>query len=143
MRSLKTALICMLLASVCAAVVEHQILKHGGPAKRLRGTVTDWTDAPISDTQVEVYDNPQVWDGSLSFVQMRSKQKKIASAITDDKGRYYVRDVPAGRYEVQFSRMGWNILSVVLSVDGRKAEGLCVELQISGGAGEPQVKNCN
>lgn len=91
---------------------------------------------------MEVYDNPQVWDDSLSLVQMRSKQKKIASAVSDDNGRYNIRGIPVGQYEVQFSRMGWNILSVLLKVDGRRAKGLCVELQISSGAGRAQVKDC-
>ena len=142
MRYMNRAVVCLLLCAVCAAVEEHQIVRYGGPAKRLRGTVTDWSGAPIPDTQVEIYDNPQVWDSSLSFVEVRSKQKKIASAITDDKGRYDIRGVPAGHYEVQFSRMGWNILSVLMEVGGPRAASLCVELQISGGAGRGQVKKC-
>ena len=143
MRAVKTALVCLLLASVSGAVVEHQLIKYGGPAKRLRGTVADWTGAPISDVQVEVYDNPQVWDSTLTLLEMRSKQRKIGSTITDDKGRYNIRGVPAGQYEVQFSRMGWNILSVLVKVDAGMAENFCVELQISGGIRQGRSRTAN
>jgi len=143
MHAVKTALVCLLLASVSDAVVERQLIKYGGSAKRLRGTVTDWTGAPIPEVQVEVYDNPEVWDSTLSLVEMRSKQKKIGSTMTDDKGRYTIKGVPTGQYEVQFSRMGWNILSVLVNVDDEKTENLCVELQLSGGTRQGQVKkNC-
>lgn len=144
MRLVKTIALCALIATVCGAVVVHEIVRQGAPVKRLRGTVTDWTGAPILDTQVEVYDNPQVWDDSLSLVQRRSRQKKIASTVTDDKGRYNIRGVRAGRYEVQFSRGGggWNILSVLLNVDRHGAEGLCVELRMESGAGRGQIKDC-
>jgi protocatechuate 3,4-dioxygenase beta subunit len=142
MRFVKIVAICLLLATACAAVIEHQIVRSESP-KHLRGTVTDWTGAPIPDTQVEVYDNPQVWDDdSLSLVQKRSKQKKIASAVADGRGRYSITGIPSGQYEVQFSRMGWNILSVLLKADRRRAKGLCVELEISGGAGQGQIKDC-
>jgi len=78
----------------------------------------------------------------MSLAQMRSKQEQIASTVADEKGRYTIKGVPAGQSEVQFSRMGWNILSVLMKVDGRRAGNLCVELQISGGAGQGQVRDC-
>jgi hypothetical protein len=145
MHFLRATLLCLFLITACSAREEHEILRYDGPAKCLLGRVTDWTGAPIPGTQIEVYDNPQVWnDDSLTFVQMRAKQKKIASAVTDDKGGFKVRGVREGPYEVQFFRAGWETLSVFMKVDAHAKEGLCVSLQISGGAGEAAaLKNCN
>ncbi len=135
---------CLLLVTVCWSVLQHEFVRYDGPAKRLRGKVTDYRGAAIPGTEVEIYDNPEVWnDDSLSQARKREKQTMVASSVTDEKGVFNVRGVPKGLYEVQFSRMGWNTLSVVLNVDPHsKAEDLCVELPISGGPGEFKVKSC-
>jgi protocatechuate 3,4-dioxygenase beta subunit len=144
MRVARGVLAYLLLVGVCWSVLPHELVRYDGPAKRLRGRVTDYRGAPIPGVAVEVYDNPQVWsDESLSLVQKRTKQNMVASSVTDEKGTFNVRGVSRGLYEVQFSRMGWNTLSVMLNVDPHsRAEELCVELPISGGAGEFKVKSC-
>jgi hypothetical protein len=145
MRVLRIVLACLMFAGVCAGIREHQLVKYDGPAKRLQGKVTDITRSPIPWVNVEVYDHPEVWnDDSLSWSAKRARQKKIASAQTGLKGLFSVGGVSKGVYEVQFSRMGWNILSVVMRVDPEsRGEGLCVELQVSGGGGsEGKVTRC-
>jgi len=133
------------LVGICWGTLQHELVRYDGPAKRPRGKVTDYRGEPIPGVDVAVYDNPQVWDEeSQSSAEKRSKQKMIASAVTGQKGIFNVRGVPKGQYEVEFSRMGWNTLSLVLNIDPRsRAEDLCVELPISGGAGEYKVKSCH
>jgi protocatechuate 3,4-dioxygenase beta subunit len=144
MRPARVAATLLVLVAVCTASLEHQIINFDKPVKHLRGRVTDHTGAPIPDVQVEVYDNPQVWDDDgLTLVQKRAKQRKLASATTDERGAFSIRGIDSGRYEVQFTRMGWNILSVLSTLNSRSgADKLCVQLQISGGIGKPDVNSC-
>lgn len=144
MRVIKALAVCLLCCGVCAAVIEHQFFKHDTPVKRLRGNVSDYVGAPLPSVEVEVYDQPEVWDDdALNFDQRRAKQHKVASATSDDNGVFKINAVPNGQYEVQFSRMGWNPLSVFLTVNHHSgAEKLCIELQISSGPGEGKVKDC-
>jgi hypothetical protein len=134
----------LLCTTFARAIWEHEIIRDNGSAKRLEGVVTDYTGAPIPWVEIEVYDHPEVWDeASLSFVAMRAKQKKIASGTTDENGHFKIRHVRKGWYEVQFTRMGWNVLSVLLNVDPH-GEKLCTRLRISGGGGsaETRTKPC-
>jgi len=142
MRPLRLLLGVVLFVSSAAGISEHEIARFKGAPKRLQGTVTDRTGAPIPWTEIEVYNNPAVWDeSSLTLVQMRTKQKKIASGSTDESGHFKIRKVQKGLYEVQFTRTGWNTFSVLLNVDPH-GEDLCTELRISGGSGENRVKPC-
>lgn len=145
MRTVWTVLACVFLVGICSGVIEHQFTEYKGPAKRLQGKVTGPDGSAIPWVEIEVYDHPRVWtDDSLSFDQKRAKQHKVASGQTNLDGMFNIGGVPKGKYEVQFRRMGWNILSVVMWVDREsRGEGLCVELQISGGGGDPgRVKSC-
>ena len=144
MRLIRIALICVFLCSVCAAVIEHTTVTYDKPLKRLRGKVTDYSGAPIPFVQVEVYDNPQVLkDDGLAFDQTRARQKRVAITTTDDHGAFKFGPIPKGDYEVQFSRMGWDILSVLLNTGHpSNTANLCVELRISSGPGENKVKDC-
>ncbi|MGH9515440.1 MAG: carboxypeptidase-like regulatory domain-containing protein [Terriglobales bacterium] len=142
----RVAIICGLLLCTAFAVASwvHDIVRDAGNPKRLEGVVMDNTGAPIPWVEVEVYDHPELWDeASLSVVAIRVKQKKIASVTADENGHFRIRHLHKGSYEVQFTRMGWSILSVLLKVDPH-GEKLCAELQISGGgAGESRVHPCH
>jgi hypothetical protein len=139
-----TLLVCAILIGHCAATSEHEIVRYKG-RRRLQGKATDFSGAPIPAVDVEIYDRPEVWsDDGLNLNQKRLKQHKVASVVTDEKGRFNLGGVPAGYFEVQFSRPGWNTLSVLLNVDPRLNQpGLCVELRISGNGGEGKVKDCH
>lgn len=142
MRKMASILGLLLCTSFAIASWEHVIVHHKGTPRRIEGVVTDYTGAPIPWVEVEVYDHPGVWDdGSLTFVEMRAKQRKISSGSTDEKGHFKIRYVKKGSYEVQFMRMGWSTLSLLLKVDPH-GEKLCTELRISGGSGENRVKPC-
>jgi hypothetical protein len=139
------AIILGLLAfdSFAVASWEHVIVHHTGAPRRIEGTVTDYTGSQIPWVEIEVYDHPEVWDdASLSVVAMRAKQKKIASGTADENGHFKIGHVRKGSYEVQFMRLGWSTLSVLLNIDPH-GEKLCTELRISGGAGENRVTPCH
>src|SRR4051794_25088340 len=115
MRKMVSILALLFCATFAVASWEHVIVHHKGTPRRVEGVVTDYTGAPIPWVEVEVYDHPEVWDyGSLTLVQMRAKQKKIASATADENGQFKIRHVKKGSYEVQFMRMGWSTLSLLL-----------------------------
>jgi hypothetical protein len=128
MRSLKIAVICVLLAEVCVAVVTHETITYKPPIKRISGRVVGFGNVNPG-VSIQVFDKPEVWaDDSLSFNQKRKRQKEIASMVADSNGKFEFHHIPKGAYEVQFSnKNGWNILSVLVVVEpSGPRESLCV-----------------
>ena len=142
MRPLILLLGVLLFVNAASAVWLHEVIHYDGPAKRLRGTVRDYSGAPIPFVGVGVYDHPELWDRhSMSMVERRARQKKIASVTADESGRYKIR-IRKGVYEVEFMRMGWSTVSVILHVDPNGSD-LCMELPISGSShGQSKVIEC-
>jgi len=94
--------------------------------------------------KVELFDKPEVWaDDSVSLNEKRKRQKLIATTSTDAKGKFDFRGVPKGAYEIRFSAAGWNILSVLVSVDPAGShDRLCMQLSLEGARQTPSVANC-
>ena len=141
------ALCCILLTRICSAVVIHETTSYPTPLKRISGSVIGYGNLNPG-VKVEVFDKPELWaDDSLSFNEKRKRQKLIATTRTDAKGRFDIRRVPKGTYEVQFSTGydgGWNILSVFAKIDpAGSRERLCVKVALEGALEESSVAGCH
>jgi hypothetical protein len=136
MRLLKAVLICAMLAPICSAVVVHRTISYKSPIKRISGRVVGF-GAVNPGVKVRVLDKLEVWaDDSLSFTEKRKRQSTVASATPSSNGKFEFRGIPKGSYEVEFSREGWNPLSVFVVVDpSGSSKQLCVEMSLAGGGG--------
>ena len=100
---------------------------------RIAGVVSAGNDR-ASDVLVEVFDNPDHL--LLSYpdsVDKRKAQRRIAACVVRDDGEFCFTNIPAGKYEVRFSKDGgWKHTSIVLTVGGRKAtrEKLEIAMQV-------------
>ena len=145
MRLLRIGLVGILLVANATAINEFTIQHYKPHVRRLQGVVVDPAGAPIPLAQVTVFDDPEVWsDESLNFEQKRERQKTIAETRADDEGRFSVKKLPKGSYEVEFSRGGFNTLSVIVQIDpSERSEKYCVHLSVSDGpGGEPSFHSC-
>ena len=134
MRVLRIAVIGVLLVANATAIVEQTLQYYKSPVRRIQGRVLDPAGAPIRLADVTVFSNPEVWsDDSLNLRQKRERQKEIAATWGDDDGKFKVKKLPKGSYEVEFSRSGFNVLSVIVQIDpSAQSEKFCVTLAVSG-----------
>jgi len=141
---LKIGVICMLLVAVSAAMNVHKLIWYKSPVKRIQGEIVAIDGKPIRFADVVVFSNPEVWSNdSLNFQQKRAKQRKIAATRADEDGRFYVKKLAKGSYEVEFSRGGFDTLSVIVQVDPvARSEKFCVELGVSDTSAEPSFQPC-
>ena len=106
----------MFLVSLASPVREWVIDVESSPIHRLQGEVK-FHDDPLPDVSIEVYDNGEViLQRDMTFEEMRSRQRLVATTTTDDKGRFKVKRLPPGQYELHFEGEGWNPLSVIVTV---------------------------
>ena len=130
MRYLKLAVAYALLVPICLAVQLHEIIPQKVPVRKVAGRVVGF--GPVNPgVTVRVFDKPEVWsDDSITLVQKRQTQKRIASAVTDSSGMFYFPQIQNGSYEVEFSgRAGWNTLSVFVVVGPfGSSDQLCVAI---------------
>ena len=111
MRTLTVCALCVLFTGICAAVVTHETITYPTSLNRISGTVVGYGNSN-PEVKVALFDKPEVWaDDSLSLNEKRKRQKLIATASTDSKGRFRFRGVPKGSYEIQLStgNGGWNV----------------------------------
>jgi len=130
MRALKIGVVLALLAGVSLALNEHKSIWFKSPLNRIQGHVVDAAGDAIDLAEVNIWTHPEVWsDDSLSYEQKRSKQRKVETTSTDDHGKFYVKKLPRGSYEVEFKKDGFNDLSVIVQVDSSApSERFCVKL---------------
>lgn len=106
--------------------------KHAG----IKGTVRDPNGDLLSDVLVEVFDNPnQLSSQGSQNIEEQKPQRRIAACVVESDGRFCFANIPAGKYEVRFSKnSGWNHTSVVLTVAPRKPNatkrGLNIRLEL-------------
>ncbi|MCI0541184.1 MAG: carboxypeptidase-like regulatory domain-containing protein [Verrucomicrobiales bacterium] len=87
---------------------------------RLQGVVS-YREDPVPGIKVEVYDNGEViLQRGLTLEEMRGRQRIVATTTTDERGRFKLRQLLPGKYELHFEGEGWNPLSVVVTVVPRK-----------------------
>ena len=144
MRLWKIGVVCTLLVAVSPAMNLHKMIWYKSPAKRIQGTIVDLNGEGVYGADVSVYDHPEVWsDDSLNDDQKRAKQTKVATTSTDEDGKFSLRKLPKGAYEIEFNKGGFDTLSVIVEVDpSSHAKKFCVELAVSDTSGEPSFKPC-
>jgi hypothetical protein len=145
MRSLKIGVICALLVAASAAMNIHKLIWYKSAVKRIQGEIVAIDGKPIRLADVVVFSNPEVWsDDSLNFQQKRAKQRKVAATRADEDGSFHVEKLARGSYEVEFSRGGFDTLSVVVQVDpAARSEKFCVHLGVSDTSAEPSFRPCS
>ncbi len=144
MRSLKMIALCLLFARVSVGVVTHEIITYKTSIKKISGRVVGFGNVNPG-VDVQLFDKPGVWaDDSLSWNEKRKRQTEIASTVTNSNGKFEFRGVPRGAYEIQFSKNGWNFLSVLVNVEpSGSSDRLCVQVSIDGGGPQPSVQACH
>ena len=135
----------LLLGNILWAAIVHDTVRFEQPIRAIHGRVTNFGNG-IPSVWVDVYNNAQVsLDNSMTPVEKRKRQTKIASVKPKADGEFSIRHLPKGFYEVEFGNHGmggYNVLSVLVNVDPKGTYGaLCVNLGIEGG-GHSNVFNC-
>jgi hypothetical protein len=81
----------------------------------------------------------------MSPAERRKRQPKVTSVQPKEDGEFSIKHLPKGFYEVEFGNHGmggYNVLSVLVSVDPNGESGaLCVNLALEG-TGQSSVFNC-
>jgi hypothetical protein len=96
----------LLFVSVALAVIEGKTVRFEQPVKAIRGRVTAFGQV-MRVVWVDVYDNAQLClDDSMSEVERRKRQTKVASVEPNDKGEFRIRHLPKGFYEVEIGNHG-------------------------------------
>jgi len=141
---LRAALTCFFLVTACVALNERTILQHTEPVNHIKGKIVDPAGDPIFGVDIVVFTHPELWlDESLSTVQRRERQTEVATTTSDENGKFALKGLRKGAYELEFSRGGFNTLSVIVTVDSSApSEKFCVVLSISSGGGEPSFSPC-
>lgn len=136
----------LLVGSVTVAVIVKQTVRYEHPVRAIRGRVTALGQV-MRVVWVDVYDNAQVcMDDSMSPVEQRKRQTKVASVEPNHKGEFSIKHLPKGFYEVEVGNHGgggYHVLSVLVDVDPTGAnDRLCVDLSLEGGNPESTVAKC-
>ena len=141
---LRIGLILGLFATSAAAVLVDEVVHYPTPLKRLQGEIVDGSDVPVDHAHIAIFNNPSVEDDdSLTPIERRSRQKQIFETTSDEHGRYKVKKLPKGSYEIEFTGAAMNILSVIVQIDpSAKSDNLCVGLRFEGGGGETGTRPC-
>jgi hypothetical protein len=134
----------MLLVAASAAANIRGLMKYTSPIRRVQGQIVDAKGAAIRLVDITVFSNPEVWSNdSLNVEQKRAMQRKIAATWTDEDGKFSLKKLAKGSYEVEFSRSGFNTFSVIVQVDpSAQTERFCIKLGVSDTTDEPYFKPC-
>ena len=141
MRWLKTAIFVALFSAACFANELIRIPLAHPTIRRISGRVVAQGDFD-SGVEVQVFDHPEVWsDNSLSLVEKRKRQSLVASAVTDKSGGFALRHIHNGSYELCFSKPGFDMVSVTVTVaSSASSDQLCVTIPVSEAGGAASVQ---
>ena len=100
---------------------EHIVISEKQKHTRVAGFVRDVNGQTIPDVLVEVFDKP----GYLLLpypqnIEKQTPQRRIAACVVGNDGQFCFTNIPAGKYEVRFSKNGgWKHTSLVLTIAPR------------------------
>ncbi|MCA1617617.1 MAG: carboxypeptidase-like regulatory domain-containing protein [Acidobacteria bacterium] len=97
----------------------------------LYGVVLDPSGAPMEGVQVDILDHPELMVKAKSEADV--EQRIMASARTNADGKFRLKNLPDGKYDVRFTATGFNELHMYVKVKSRsgKVKGIEVELPIA------------
>jgi hypothetical protein len=130
------SLLVLVLASFSGPpVLEWVVREVDEPIHRLQGTTL--FREPLPEVEITVYDSPDViLRSDLKYEGMRTRQRILQKVVSDKRGKFKVKRLPPGRYELYFRKDGWNPLSLIITVVPHskkvKTEYLEVELPVGG-----------
>ena len=101
----------------------------------LRGEVVDPSEASLPETLVEVFGDPDVLllPNNPDIESRKEKRRRVAACRTGEDGKFCFSDLRGGRYELRFSREGFNTVSVVVSVNAhhQASEGIKMPMPLA------------
>jgi hypothetical protein len=120
-----------------AGANEMIVVRPPGKYRQVAGVVKAQTGEIVSDVLVEVYDHPEYL--FLNYPESEEKKKaqhRIQGCVVGADGKFCIRDLPPGKYELRFSKAGgWNHLHVyvVIADSKQKASSRTLELTMQPG----------
>lgn len=94
----------------------------------LYGIVLDPSGASMEGVQVDVLDHPELMMKAKS--ERDVEQRVVASAKTNADGRFRLKNLPAGKYDVRFTAKGFNELHIYVEVRPRSENVKGVEVEM-------------
>jgi hypothetical protein len=133
-----------LLVANSSALDELKLQRYKAPVRRVQGEIMDVTGAPLRLVEITVFNHPEVWaNDSLTVRQKRAIQKKLASTSSDEDGSFSLKKLAEGSYEVEFSRSGFNTLSVIVQINSSApSETFCIKLGVSDASDDSSFQPC-
>ena len=112
---------------------ENIVVSEKRKHTRIAGVVRYVNGQIISDVLVEVFDKP---DHLLlpypQNIENQKPQRRTTACVVGSDGRFCFTNIPAGKYEVRFSKNGgWNHTSMVVSVAPRSRNATKRDLEIA------------
>ena len=130
------ALPLLFVTSTLSYVYEHVVVLKEEPIARLQGLVRDPSGGPVADVIVELFDDPERQTLPYEQAVKAKPQRKLGETHTSPKGAFRLPRVRRGKYELRFTKNGFNPLSWIVVVDPKAAPkgrgALLVDLPIGG-----------
>ena len=123
--------------STRAGANEMIVTTTSGKYRQIAGVVKAQTGEIVSDVLVEVYDQPEYL--LLKYPESEEKkktQRRLKGCVVGADGKFCFRDLPPGKYELRFSKVGgWNHahVIVVIAAAKQKASNRSLEITMSPG----------
>ena len=112
---------------------ENIVLSERRKYALIKGIVRDASGQILPDVLVEVFDNPNhLLMPYPQNIEKQKPQRRIAACVVGSDGQFCFANMPAGKYEVRFSKNGgWNHTSLVVSVAPRSRNATKRNLEIT------------
>jgi len=116
---------------------EMIVVTAPGKYRQMAGVLKAQTGEIVSDVLAEVYDHPEYL--FLSYPESEEKKKaqhRIQGCVVGADGRFCIRDLPPGKYELRFSKAGgWNHIHVyfVIATPKQKVTNRSLEIMMTPG----------
>ena len=94
----------------------------------LYGVVLDPSGAPMEGVQADVLDHPELMAKAKSESDV--EQRVVASAKTSADGKFRLKNLPDGKYDVRFTATGFNELHIYVEVKSRSGNVKGVEVEL-------------
>jgi len=87
---------------------------------------------PLEHALVEVFDHPEyLLDQSSSFKRDHPEQKRVAACRTGADGKFCLRNLPPGKYELRSSlSSGWDVTHVYVVLDKKAGQGKALHVRM-------------